>query len=273
MTLEIGKIPPKPVIDFILVNSSAIKITEGATFDRPGIPWHNSQNEALYLMPIKVTDLIKNSPLVNAPWKMLDIGCYTAHYPEFLIANGFNNIPRYVGVDFDKAALNRAGADAREIFKASTCQECSFYERDIFKNGSFLEIPDDNNFIVCTGVINKRNFQDLKYLLDNVNLLMRKDSTSRFFINFATFNKDIPAQHNEEATYLVEGEHNSLGITCVDCLFPIRNSNEKSRSTAYDEKELEALIKLTGFQIDEKCTFRTDRGMRFGNIIYGLQVA
>jgi len=273
MGQEVRIIHPKPVIDFTLVDSPAITITEGATFDRPGIPWHNDNEETIYLMSAKVTDLVRKSPLINQPWNMLDIGCYAAHYPDFLITNGFNNIPRYIGVDFDRAALNRAGSDAQTIFKDSTCRESSFFERDIFKNGSFSEIPGDNNFIVCTGVVNKQTYQDLKYLFNNVNLLMQKGATSRFFINFATFNREIPAHYDEEKTYLVEGEHNELGITCINCLFPTRDPNELSRSVAYDEKELEALIRSAGFQIDEISTFRTDRKVRFGNVVYGLQIA
>ena len=180
----------------------------------------------------RVGELIANGPLKGARLRILDAACNHG----YLAKNIVQPIDRYIGMDLFEETISVATLTAREIFSKIDCSDYQFIVGNILKNGSYRNLPKDNNVAVCTGVAGHFRPSEITKLLENLNQILANEDSSRIYFGYPV----LCNQYTRRKELYVDE-----GINYYSC---IGLGGIKFR--CYDPDQLEKFVEQCGFEID-----------------------
>ena len=187
-----------------------------------------------------VSRLISQGPLKDKKLKVFDAACNHGYLVE--------HIPtpeRYIGMDIIEETINTANREAPKRFEELGCNNYKFIAGDILDPESYKDVPQDNNVIVCTGIVGLFRPQQIKKLLSNLNQILAYDKDARIYFGFPVIHKDhfdnklVEKKFDENIPYVMEHTRIDIG------------NRVRVSFRCYDpEKLIEFISSNCGFEID-----------------------
>lgn len=140
----------------------------------------------------KLGGIIKEGPLAQETLRIFDAACNHGQLVDHII----QRIERYKGMDIIEETIDSARQEAWNRFRKIGCVNYGFTQGDILDRDSYIGLPRDNNLVVCTGVVGNFRPRCIPILLDNLNLMLSNEDSSRIYLGYSAFNRDLIHRRN-----------------------------------------------------------------------------